>query len=191
MARREPNPLRVNVAELRRRLGERTEVRRSVDVGEVMLGEISVTSGESVDLDLVLESIQGGIAVTGRIAVPWTGPCRRCLDITSGTVSTEVHEVFEENHVEGETYPLRHDSVDLRALVAESALLSLPLAPLCRPDCPGPAPDGFPVRIEADDLEVAVTRPRDPRWDALDALREQFEGVDLDLEDSSSSGESE
>jgi uncharacterized protein len=184
MARREANPLRVNVAELRRRPGERTELRRSVDPGEIVLGEVSATLGESVELDLVLESIQGGIAVTGTISVPWSGPCRRCLDPTSGRVEAEVVEVFADDHVDGETYPIRHDSIDLRQLVIDATLLALPLAPLCRPDCPGPAPEGFPVHVEDDD-EVVDVRPRDPRWDALDALREQFEGPDLEDRDSS------
>ena len=71
--------------------------------------------------------------------------------------------------VDGETYPLEGDEVDLEPVVRDAVLLTLPLAPLCRPDCAGPAPTSsrwsWPARSPAD----APTR--DPRWAALDELR--------------------
>ena len=52
----------------------------------------------------------------------------------------------------------------------ELALLSLPLAPLCREDCVGPDIDRFPTGPADDPDEDTAEPPRDPRWAALDAL---------------------
>jgi uncharacterized protein len=53
-------------------------------------------------------------------------------------------------------------------------LLALPVAPLCRDDCPGPEPEGFPVEIESDEsTDGDEPSQRDPRWAALDQLRDE------------------
>jgi uncharacterized protein len=82
--------------------------------------------------------------------------------------SVDLREVFEVRPIDGETYPIEGDEVDLEPVVRDAALLNLPLTVLCRPDCPGPAPDAIPVAVEGEPTDEA---PRDPRWAALDALR--------------------
>ena len=112
-------------------------------------------------MDATLESIDGAITVTGTVEVPWTAECRRCLDEIGGTATVDVSEVFEVHPVEGETYPIEGDDVDLEPVVRDAALLHLPLAPLCREDCAGPAPESFPASVEGDeaaDAEPAATR---------------------------------
>ena len=72
--------------------------------------------------------------------------------------------MFEHHPVEGETYPLGHDALDLEPLLREALALALPLAPLCDETCAGPDPEDHPVRTgEAEP-------PADPRWSALDSL---------------------
>jgi uncharacterized metal-binding protein YceD (DUF177 family) len=67
-----------------------------------------------------------------------------------------------------ETYPLVGDQLDLRPLVRDALLLELPLAPLCREDCRGLcAQCGTDLNSGPCECEPA----RDPRWNALDALR--------------------
>ncbi len=64
------------------------------------------------------------------------------------------------------------DEVDLERVVRDAVLLSLPLAPLCREDCPGPAPESFPARVAADPLDDEGAEPSpDPRWAGLDQLK--------------------
>ena len=109
------------------------------------------------------------LTVTGTLDVTWDGTCRRCLDPAAGATEVEIQEIFERRPVEGETYELGDDAVDLAPMVLEQVVLSLPLAPLCAEDCAGPAPDAFPASVEAD---VDLTEPAgDPRWAALDALK--------------------
>ena len=112
-------------------------------------------------VDATLESIDGAVTVTGTVAVPWQAECRRCLDDIGGVLEVDVSEVFETQPVEGETYPIEGDEVDLEPVVRDAALLHLPLAPLCRPDCAGPAPDAFPAdrrRRRAPTRTTAATR---------------------------------
>jgi uncharacterized protein len=175
--RRDPS-LVLNIVDLRRHLGERRDITRVAELEALTLGDTEVERGAPIEIDLTLESVPGGIAADGTILAPWRGTCRRCLDPVEGVLEIAVDEVFTADHVEGETYPLGHETIDLEPLVREAVLLSLPMGPLCREDCPGPDPDEFPVEIEHDAGDEATAeddRPKDPRWDALDVLRAEFD----------------
>jgi uncharacterized protein len=115
------------------------------------------------------------VVLTGEVTVPWQGTCRRCLDETDGIATADVREVYEVHPTDGDTWPLENDQIDLGPLLRDTALLSLPLAPLCDVDCLGPAPESFPTGIEVpedpdDEPVVDDGPPRDPRWAALDGL---------------------
>lgn len=140
---------------------------------DLSISTAGVPEGAEVGVDGVLESIPGGIVFDGTIAVPWAGACRRCLDDIEGTVTTEVREVFEARPTEGETWPLHGDDLDLAPMVRDTVLLVLPLAPLCSPDCRGPAPESFPAVVSTGDSPVVPDdqAARDPRWAVLDQLR--------------------
>jgi uncharacterized protein len=174
--RRDPS-LIVNIVDLRRHLGERRDITRVAELESLTLGDTEVERGAPIEIDLTLESIPAGIAVDGTILAPWRGTCRRCLDQVDGVLEIAVDEVFTGENVEGETYPLGHETIDLEPLVREAVLLSLPLGPLCRDDCAGPDPDAFPVEIEEDAQAEPgeEDRPKDPRWAALDVLRAEFD----------------
>ena len=162
-------PLHVGVAELRRRPGTQREVEVDVEVPGLELSTARVPDGAELHVELVLESLPDGVTATGTIQVPWAAECRRCLRQIDGTAVAQVREVFEARPVEGETYPLEGDHIDLEPMVREAALLALPLAPLCGEDCSGPAPDAFPTGSEVTDDHDGPAG--DPRWAALDALR--------------------
>jgi uncharacterized protein len=86
-----------------------------------------------------------------------------------GVAEAAVREVFESHpDPDGETYRLEHDRVDLEPMIRDATLLALPLAPLCRPDCPGPDPE-HPVVLEGS--EEPTDTPVDPRWASLRDLR--------------------
>lgn len=163
------NPLLVNVVELRRSVGNQRTVSESVELDDVGLASVRVEVGSALQVDLLLETVSGGIAVNGSVTGRWDGECRRCLERVEGSLEVEVAEVFEERPTEGETYPILGDHIDLEPMVRELAILGLPINPLCREDCAGPVPDVLPVVVETD--EVPEPAP-DPRWAALDALRD-------------------
>jgi uncharacterized protein len=158
--------LRIGVSELRRRPGNRRHVERSLPLGGTSISTAAVPDGAEATVEVTLESLSDGVTATGTVSVSWTGPCRRCLEDTDGVVVAEIHEVFTERPLGGETLALDGDTLDLGPVVRDAVVLHLPLAPLCREDCPGPAPDEFPVATAGDDVA-----PVDPRWSALAELQ--------------------
>jgi uncharacterized protein len=163
--------LRVGITELRRRPGTQRDVTLATTVPDLAITTARVPAGAEVEVDAVLEAVEGGITVGGHVVAPWEGECRRCLEPVSGTLDVELHEVFENDPTDGETYPIEGEDVDLEPVVRDAVLLNLPLAPLCREDCAGPAPEEFPAVVAGeDDADDAGEPARDPRWAALDEL---------------------
>jgi uncharacterized protein len=160
--------LRIGVMELRRRPGSQRDVHITTSLPGLAVTSARVPDDADLVLDATLESVEGGaITLTGTLQVPWTAECRRCLDEVAGVADVELREVFEV-HPTDDTYAIDGDDVDLEPVVRDAALLNLPLAPLCGPDCRGPAPDDLPVVVEGEEPAEPV---RDPRWAALDELR--------------------
>ena len=176
-----PRKLLINVADLRRRLGQR----RVEDV-EIQLGPQSVvgsrTTAEPVRGQITVESIERGVSAYGQVRFLWEGDCRRCLEVTGGHIDVDIHEIFQIDAPEdSELIDFDGVQIDLVPVVRDAVVLSLPLAPLCRDDCAGPDPDRYPAvtedERERERAEEAANTP-DPRWAAL-------EGLDLaDSEDS-------
>lgn len=170
-------PFVVNVRDLLRQPGAQRRLTRVGSLSGMALSSTRIPDDAEVQVDVTLEAQGGTVIVQGTAAAPWVGECRRCLGPTSGSVEVELHEVFEEVPVEGETFPLTGEQVDLAPLLREALTLGLPLAPLCADDCAGPDPEQHPVSTptdaDADDADDAEDEgpPRDPRWAALDQLR--------------------
>ncbi len=171
------SPLLIGVTELRRRPGTQREVELSTPLPGLAITTARVPDAVELRIDAVLEAIDGAITLTGTIEAPWTAECRRCLDETHGLEVIELREVFEARPIPGETYPIEGDDIDLEPVLRDAVLTHLPLAPLCREDCRGPAPEAFPAlrpdeAPEGEDGSAGEAEPaRDPRWAALDVLR--------------------
>lgn len=165
MAARE---LVINVADLLRRPGARRHERLSGPVGPLVVVDTTVAGGTPAELDVTLEWVSEGVLASGSAATRWTSACRRCLAPVDGPAEAEFRELFEPHAREGESYPLEGDRIDLEPLAREALLLSLPLAPLCRPDCAGLCPTC------GADLNLGPCpcppEPADHRWAALDQL---------------------
>jgi uncharacterized protein len=110
-------------------------------VDDLFVSGSEVPEGAEVEVDVVLTPIGHTVEARGEVRAPWVGSCRRCLKPASGIAVGEVLELFEDPSVEGETYPLVHDEVDLEPLARETVVLELPQAPLCREDCLGLCPE--------------------------------------------------
>lgn len=170
-----PPRLVVPVAEIRRHLGTRAPVESSLLADGLALPDVGVAvpDGAPVVLRGEVESISDGVVLTGVVKTPWTGTCRRCLRPVEGNATVDVREVFAVEPVDGETWPLEGDHLDVGPLLHDTALLALPLAPLCGDDCEGPDPERFPAAPAPTADQGRGTSeepPRDPRWAALDQL---------------------
>jgi uncharacterized protein len=159
-------PYVIGVHDLIHRPGEMREHAVSVTAPE-KLGEglVSVAAGESVDLDVTLESIHEGILVSAEAATTATGVCGRCLRDIALPVQVDFQELFAYSSEEAFDFEVHDDHVDLEPLVRDAVVLALPFQPVCQPDCPGLDPEtgerlAFPP--ERTSRETA-----DPRWSAL------------------------
>ena len=165
-------PFQVQVAALRKQNGAtRDEHRDGVIPG---LGAVSVVvpDGAPVVLDIRLSSYPGGIMAAGTVSAPWRGECRRCGGPVEGMVVAEVRERYAPvggADRDEEAYPLTGDELDLEPLTRDAVLLDLPLAPLCSEGCLGLCPQ---CGANWNDGSCTCPPASDPRWSALDALRD-------------------
>lgn len=169
-----PPKLLINVADLRRRLGQRRSEPIDIDLArQTVVG--SRSTSRPVQGEVMVESIERGVSVTGGVSFGWEGDCRRCLEVTGGVLEIDLDEIFQIGAPDdSELLPLEGDQVDLVPIVRDAVMLSLPLAPLCGPDCAGPDPGRYPAvtveeseRLKAKEAEETP----DPRWAALDQLQ--------------------
>jgi uncharacterized protein len=163
------NPFLIDVGEELRQPGARRALVLTAPLPGVALSTTRIADDADVRADLVIEAQGASIIVQGTARAPWVGECRRCLGSTSGEIAVDLHEVFEDEPVEGETFPRVGERVDLAPMLREALALALPLAPLCTEDCAGPDPEAHPVHTGDGDAEIPP--PADPRWAALDELR--------------------
>lgn len=167
-----PEPeLRVGVHELLAHPGSRQTIRADLDVGGLSVSTARIPDGTTIRVEVLLDSVQDGVVLSTHLEVPWTGDCRRCLESTSGLVGVDVDEIYRVQPLD-DMLPIEDESIDVGAAVADAAVLCLPIAPLCSPDCPGPSPEKFPVHHADEESDRAI----DPRWGALDALRFDSDG---------------
>jgi len=123
-------------------------------------------------LDLRLESVSEGVLVSGTIRVSLIGECARCLDPLTSELEVDIQQLFvypgneiDADDQDDEIGQLVDDYVDLEPALRDAVVLALPLAPVCREDCPGLCPE-CGARLE----EVGPQHRHDqvdPRWAAL------------------------
>jgi len=123
---------------------------------DVRLRDHYVTLGPDVELagpldaDLRLQRTNRGILVRGELRAPLRRTCARCTDPYVEEVTVSIEEEFLPSldmesgaHVASDDDPqasLRideHHEVNLAGVFHDELLLTEPMLPLCRPDCPG------------------------------------------------------
>lgn len=181
---RSPLVLDTRALGLQRRPGSMVEFTRTVpgppDLGVALA---RVPTGSEIELDLRLESVMEGVLVSGTAELSIEGECARCLEPVSWNEEIDLSELFvypatdhrgavvDEPGPDDDPLPtIEDDLIDLEPTLRDAVVLSLPLSPVCRTDCPGLCPEcGFAL---AQDPRHAHERI-DPRWSALAELREQ------------------
>jgi len=174
-------PLVLDVRSLQRRPGSMVTVTRSV-LAPTGLGVAMarVPEGSPIDLDLRLESVLEGVLVSGTADLEISAECSRCLDSFDWHQEFDLTELFrypptdargavvEEDDESDDPLPvLEDDLINLEPTLRDAVVLDLPLAPLCREDCPGLC-SVCGAKLEDDPQHAHETS--DPRWAALAAL---------------------
>jgi uncharacterized protein len=167
------SPWVLDVRKLGRRAGSMQKVAVELPVAEPLgLEVIAVPAGAELAAELQLESVTEGIWVSGDVTGTAVGECSRCLVEIEQPLSVRVRDLFvypgsttDRTTDEDELPRVVDDLIDLTPLVRDEIVLALPLAPVCRPDCPGLCPE---CGERFDDLEPGHSHEiLDPRWAAL------------------------
>ncbi|MEO6469214.1 MAG: DUF177 domain-containing protein [Acidimicrobiia bacterium] len=160
--------LRCNVSDLLHHPASRRPERIAIPGSELGGTAGARLSAAPLTIEVMLEHVPEGIVVHGHVSGEYEGECSRCLTPVQDTFTVPVREMFERAPIDGETYQLEGEEVDLELPVRDAVLLDLPQNLLCRDDCAGLCPECGVDHNETDcqcDLN-----PPDPRWDALRAL---------------------
>ena len=165
MARTEDSPWAVSVAQVASRPGQSKEIDATFPAPSGIGDEI-VGVDEDADVSVVgsFDSIVDGLILNARISAPVHAECTRCLkpidedwpvDVTvffpyesgqdkangkggKSKQDDEIDIIAGEDESE-DTYPLLENGAfaDIEAMIRDTLVESLPLQPLCRPDCRG------------------------------------------------------
>ncbi len=161
------DPLVLDLRELGRRAGSLLEVERTVPAPADLGGGVAVVEpGSDLVLSARLESVVEGVLASGTAAVTVTAECARCLDRFQWDTAVGFSELYlyQPGPEEEELPVVDGELLDLDPAIRDAVVLALPLAPLCRPDCPGLCAE-CGVRL-ADDPTHKHDQ-LDPRWAAL------------------------
>ena len=157
-----------------RRAGESKRLQRQIELPDPPANPvIGVPEGSTVDVDLLLESVIDGVLVTGQLTYQLAGECSRCLEPVSGQGEVEFSQLYlwdEPEVLDEDPLPLVEQGfIDLTGELRDAIGLDLPLAPVCREDCPGLCPR-CGVRL-AEAGPEHQHEELDPRWAALSQLQ--------------------
>jgi uncharacterized protein len=167
------SPFVLDTRELGRRPGSYRDYRRDVLApAQLRLEMIGVPEGAPLVLNVRLESVTEGVLATGSVTGQLNGECGRCLEDFTEEFDVDFVDLFaypnsltEQTSDFEEVARLDGDYLDLEPLVRDAVVLSLPLTPLCDPDCAGLCID---CGVRLDDLPADHSHVvMDPRWAAL------------------------
>ena len=180
-ARLDPRkPLVFSTLDLGRSPGSEYSQQRTVPApAYAHAGLAGVPEGSDVELDVRMEAVSEGVLVTATARAQITGECARCLEPVSQPIEVQCQELFAYSADDGlddaEGYSLQGDLLDFEPVLHDALVLAVPLAPLCREDCPGLCVEcGVPLAQAGPDHGHGPAI--DPRWASLQQAASRFGG---------------
>jgi len=128
---------------------------------------------EKVDAEFVVNRATTGTAFRLRFPARLHGPCYRCLGDAVLEVPIRAREYQAETPEDEQmTTPyISGNNLDVSAWARDAVALALPDKILCRPDCAGLC--GVCGKNLNDEPHTHAEEHGDPRWAALEALRDE------------------
>src|SRR5881398_903007 len=163
-----------NLRQVKLRSGEeyRDEVELELEPFELG-GERYLQVPDKVPAELVIQKASTGTVFELGFEARLHGPCYRCLGDAVLEVPIRAREYQAESPEDEQmTTPyIEGFNLDVSAWARDAVALALPDKILCRPDCAGLC--GVCGKNLNDEPHVHEEEHSDPRWAALEALREQ------------------
>jgi len=162
-----------DLRKLRLRSGDQGRERVEIELEPLVLGGQTYDPAPNpVTGELKVTRASSGTVLELAFDVTLEGPCFRCLQDAELPLSLDLRE-YQATKPEGdeeETEYLDDDRLDLSAWAHDAVALALPDKILCRDDCAGLCPVcGKDLNAEPHEH---VEESADPRWAALESLRE-------------------
>ena len=176
----------LNTFELPRRAGEMKEYSLDIEVKENFgVTLISIPAGETIEVDVRLESVTEGVLLSADVYAVAKGECIRCLDPVEIVIERKIQELYnyeptnergkkkkrepeiDELDIEDELM-MQGQIMDLETPIRDAVVLSLPINPLCNQDCLGLCPECGEkwAGLAQDHAHSSI----DARWAGLKAL---------------------
>lgn len=179
--------------ELPRRAGEMREYQLDLTILDpVGVPLIAVPAGDTIEVDLRIESVTEGILLSAVLFAIAKGECIRCLDLVELEVERKIQELYryEPGSEKGTRAPKKsrrnsepEEDIDVNAVdelwmdgnvmdlqnpIRDAIVLDLPINPLCTEDCLGLCPDCGQKweSLPSDHAHEAI----DARWAGLAGL---------------------
>ena len=162
-----------DLRKLRLRSGDQAREHVEIELDPLVLGGQSYEPRPNpAPAELSVTRASSGTVLELALDVTLDGPCFRCLQDAELALELRLRE-YEATKPETDderTEYLDDDRLDLSAWAHDAIALALPDKILCRPDCAGLCPVcGKDLNLEPHEH---VEERADPRWAALEALRE-------------------
>lgn len=162
----------VPVNDLTRRPGQMKELELDIQLSIPMgQGAASVPAGETIELNLRLESVHDGILATGEVDSTALAECSRCLEPLKLAVEVDFQELFAYSLEQEDDFLVQDEKIDLEQAITDAVVLSLPFKPVCSEDCLGLCTE-CGVKL-AENPEHVHQAQIDSRWSELESFRKE------------------
>lgn len=133
--------MRVDLGMVRDRSGQPVTFGFREELPDLAQLEEAGTTVGPVEVTVTVTYLEGHYWLEGTVEGRFEAECARCLERVGLRFETRLAEKYA--HAQGRpgvdtgVTPVEGDSIDLTEKIVESVLLSLPMKPLCSPDCLG------------------------------------------------------
>jgi uncharacterized protein len=162
----------VPVNDLTRRPGQMKELELDFELDSPMgQGAAQIPVGETIEVNLRLESVHEGILATGEVDTTATTECSRCLEPLKLLVEVDFQELFAYSLEQEDDFLVQDEQIDLEQAITDAVVLSLPFKPVCSEDCLGLCSE-CGVKM-AEDPNHSHEAAIDSRWSELESFRKE------------------
>jgi uncharacterized protein len=165
----------LDLRRVRLRSGEQHRERHEIALEPLTFGgQRYVAVPEKPEAELTISRASTGTVFELRFAARLYGPCQRCLAdaVVERTIYSREYQATSADDDELRTPYVVDDRLDLTAWARDALALALPEQILCREDCAGLCPVcGADLNVDPHQHEEEQS---DPRWAALEQLRERL-----------------